>query len=231
MNHIAVTNGETMSSLDLLTVLNAARADHGESEVRRNDFVARIRDELEGEHYETFVVANANGTQSMGAMLTHDQCFLVLMRESKAVRRQALARIKAKAAQPVALPNYTEALRQLADQIERNEQQAAALTIATPKAEALDRLAAADGSMCITDAAKSIGIKPKALFAWLMAHEWIYRRPGKASYLAYQTRIQQGVLEHKVTTVQRDDGTDKVCEQVQVTPKGLARLSLEVRAV
>jgi anti-repressor protein len=93
-----------------------------------------------------------------------------------------------------------------------------------PKAQALDRLSAADGSMCITDAAKALQMRPKDLFAWLSMHRWIFRRPG-STWLAYQERIQQGVLEHKVTTVERADGTTKVVEQVLVTAKGLSRLS------
>lgn len=33
------------------------------------------------------------------------------------------------------------------------------------------------------------------------------------------------MLEHKVTTVSRGDGSEKVVEQVLVTPRGLARIS------
>lgn len=94
-----------------------------------------------------------------------------------------------------------------------------------PKADALDRIATADGSTCITDAAKTLQVRPKDLFQWLQSHEWIYRRPGGRGWLAYQNRIQQGLLEHKVTTVQRGDGSEKVVENVLVTPKGLARLA------
>ncbi|WP_145551912.1 phage antirepressor KilAC domain-containing protein [Yersinia mollaretii] len=56
-------------------------------------------------------------------------------------------------------------------------------------------------------------------------HHWIYRRTGGRTWLAYQERIQQGVLEHKVTTVSRGDGSEKVVEQVLVTAKGLTKLS------
>ncbi len=77
----------TMSSFDLLVLVNEARTQHGESEVRRADFTARCKDELDGEYYETFVVRNSRGPASEGLMLTKDQCLLVSMRESKAVRR------------------------------------------------------------------------------------------------------------------------------------------------
>jgi len=38
-------------------------------------------------------------------------------------------------------------------------------------------------------------------------------------------RIQTGLLEHKITTVERSDGSAKTVEQVLVTAKGLAKLS------
>lgn len=101
----------------------------------------------------------------------------------------------------------------------------AQLAIAAPKAQALDRIADAEGSMCITDAAKHLKIQPKRLFSWLAANDWIYRRPGNANWIAYQPRLKSGVLDHKVALVARGDGTEKVVEQVLVTAKGLARLA------
>ena len=37
----------TMSSIDLLDLVNQSRASHGEATVRHNDFLARCKDELE----------------------------------------------------------------------------------------------------------------------------------------------------------------------------------------
>lgn len=90
-NHDFVARG--MSSFDLLDLVNAARADYGESEVRRADFTARCRDELDGEYYESFVVRNSRGPASEGLMLSKDQCLLVAMRESKSVRRKVVAKL------------------------------------------------------------------------------------------------------------------------------------------
>lgn len=97
-----------------------------------------------------------------------------------------------------------------------------------PKAQALDRIAHADGSTCITNAAKDLQVRSKVLFGYLSQNKWIYRRQGGTCWVAYQDKLQQGLLEHKVTIVTRGDGTEKVTEQVLITPKGLARLSLEV---
>lgn len=92
MNRIT-TNALTMDTSNLLDLVNDARAEFSEPAVRRNDFVSRCKDELEGEHYESFVVQNMNNTQSEELRLTRDQCKLVAMRESKGVRRSVLARL------------------------------------------------------------------------------------------------------------------------------------------
>lgn len=98
-----------------------------------------------------------------------------------------------------------------------------------PKAAAVDRIIThAEGTMNVTMAAKSLQVQPKALFNWLQAHKWIYRRTGGSSWVAYQDKIQQGLLQHKITTVERTDGSEKVVEQVLVTAKGLAKLAGEL---
>lgn len=96
-----------------------------------------------------------------------------------------------------------------------------------PKAQALHRLSLADGSLCMTDAAKTLGIQPqKTLIPYLRANKWIYNRAGCAHPVAYQDKLQQMLLEHKTTTVNRTDGTEKISEQVRITAKGLAKLAL-----
>lgn len=52
------TNQKIMSSKILLEIINFARLSFNENPVRLNDFNSRIADELEDEHYETFVVQN-----------------------------------------------------------------------------------------------------------------------------------------------------------------------------
>ncbi|VDZ79658.1 phage-like protein [Salmonella bongori] len=52
----SVVTDKTIDSQYLLEMVNHARKQCGEKEVRNNDFIGRIKDELEGEHYEIFVV-------------------------------------------------------------------------------------------------------------------------------------------------------------------------------
>ena len=96
-----------------------------------------------------------------------------------------------------------------------------------PKAEALDRLADATGSLCITDAAKALGVRPRLLFSWLEAHRWTYRRTEGGHWVAFQDHISAGRLEHKAMTIRGRGRPDKLIEQVLITPKGLARLAAE----
>lgn len=94
-----------------------------------------------------------------------------------------------------------------------------------PDVEALERIAKADGSMCITAAAKHLQAQPKFLFKLLSERHWIYRRAGGKAWLGYQDKIQSGYLEHKVTTVNRSDGSEKIVEQVLITAKGITKIS------
>lgn len=95
-----------------------------------------------------------------------------------------------------------------------------------PKVQVFDRIAAADGSLCLRDAAKALQIRPKELTAWLREHRWIYSRPGHSGWLAYQNCIQAGTLMHKVHVLDSPDtGVARVSEQVRVTIKGLTTLA------
>lgn len=107
------------------------------------------------------------------------------------------------------------------------EQEVAALK---PTAAALDRISTGAGSFSVTEAAKDLQIKPNELFRWLRAHGWIYRRPGAAADLGYESKVNAGYLEHKVTSVQRPDGSEKYVSQVRITPKGLTKLAKDLAA-
>lgn len=90
---------------------------------------------------------------------------------------------------------------------------------------ALDQIANADGSYCVTDAAKNLGMRPKDLFQWLNSNGWIYKRAGCSHWLGYQTHCNRGDIEHKTTTVLRVDGSEKITEQVRITAQGLTKLA------
>lgn len=112
------------------------------------------------------------------------------------------------------LLTYTERVIELESRIE--EQQ--------PQIEAFDRIANAEGSLNITEAAKALQMRPKSLFEYLSMNGWIYKRAGAKSWLGYQSKVTAAYLHHKVTTM-IVDGDERINEQVRVTPKGLTRLA------
>lgn len=114
-----------------------------------------------------------------------------------------------------ALLTYSEKVIELEQKVE----------VMQPTIDAFDRIATADGSLCLTDAAKALQMRPKDFISFLSQKQWIYKRTGSAHYVGYQDKVQSGFLEHKVIEVTRGDGSNKITEQVRVTPKGLTRLS------
>lgn len=125
--------------------------------------------------------------------------------------------------------SFAAALRLAADQAELIERQQAELAEASPKVEALERIAGSRGAMCITDAAKHLKVQPRRLFDWLKENRWIYQRPGSSRWVGYQPRIQSGFILHKITTIGADEqGELRAATQVRITPKGLAKLALLV---
>lgn len=123
--------------------------------------------------------------------------------------------------------NYAEALQLAADQAKETQRLIGVLELQAPKVAAINRLAAAEGAICITDAAKQLGIAPSKLFDWLQTNRWIYRRGGSTRWIAMQPRIREGFLKHKVTALKPDTetGVERAAYQPLVTPKGLARLA------
>jgi len=93
-----------------------------------------------------------------------------------------------------------------------------------PKVEALNRIASADGSLCMRDSAKVLQIRPIDLKNWLLINRWIYGRPGHSGWLGYQDKIQSGLLCHKVHTKVEADGNERTFEQVRITSKGLTSI-------
>lgn len=114
------------------------------------------------------------------------------------------------------LLNYTEKVIQLEHKVEA----------LVPKAVALDRFATfTDGSFCLRDAAKTLQIQERRFISMLQEKHWIYRRPMGTGWLAYSDKLQAGLMEHKITTGQKGDGSEWANTQPRITAKGLAKLS------
>lgn len=143
--------------------------------------------------------------------------------ENQIARRDPMEVLNDPSAMRGLLLTYSEKVLELQDKVEEQ----------APKVEAHDRIADSTGTLCLRDAAKALQMQPLKLNQWMNANGWIYRRPGKGSWIAYQDRIQSGHLTHKLTPyIDQNTGDNKVSEQVRVTGKGLTllakRLNVEV---
>ena len=212
---ITADNVQTMSSKDLLEVINQVRESFGESKIRLNDFNNRIADELENDNYESFVVQNFNNTESIHYRLTEEQCMLVSMRESKLVRRTVLNQLKMM--KPRTPQTYKEALQFLIEAEEQKEQlalqvaqQQQVIEVIQPKADVYDIISNSDNTYTIRVAAKLLKVRPKDLTDWLITNKWMYGR----SAATYRPSAQHDRNHLKLVASQY--GT-----QVRVTGKGL----------
>lgn len=89
----------------------------------------------------------------------------------------------------------------------------------------LDRLEGAKGSMCISDAAKTLGVGRDYLFKFMSARRWIFKRSGGKAWLAYDDKRKSGYLEHDDFMKINDVGEERVYTRVLVTAKGLVKLA------
>ena len=219
---------KTMSSIDLLELINNVRVANNEEPLRRNSFNLKIEVELEGSHYTKNVVKNQNGTESVVYELTIEQCTLIGMRESKGVRRTVFEKLK-QLENHIQLPNFTDpAEAAIAWANEYKAKQALAIENQTlkPKADAYEILSGAKGSVSIRVASGELKVPEKKFTQWLLDNDWVYRKGNRTDgkLLPHAHRKEQGYLE-LVNVVTYNTGEAVARSQTKVTQKGLARLA------
>lgn len=89
----------------------------------------------------------------------------------------------------------------------------------------LDRIEGAGGSMCFTDAAKTLKKGPQEMIRFMSARQWIYKRVGNNSWVGRQAKIEAGYLEHREHVYLDKDGFERVATRALVTGKGLVKLA------
>lgn len=95
-----------------------------------------------------------------------------------------------------------------------------------PKVEVHDRIADAEGSITIREAANTLRFPERKFVLWLQQNNWCYRRAGHKSLLGYADKVKSGYLYLKQTPI-RDvhTGDERLSEQVRITPLGLTVLA------
>ncbi|ELY6004992.1 phage antirepressor KilAC domain-containing protein [Cronobacter sakazakii] len=213
---ISVEREVSMSSLDFLnSIINPARVEAGETPHEPRKFLAKIEDELELDGTGKKFRLNNNHTQTAYYDLDFDQMMLVGMRESKAVRRSVLAKLKVMHGPqiPQTLP---EALRLAADLAEQKAELENKLAIAAPKVEFVDHYVEATGAMGFREAAKLLKVKETDFRLFLIEQGIMYRLAGKLT--PYAHHLDAGRFTMK-TGENQNNG--HAFTQAKFTPRGI----------
>ena len=216
--NVISNTGDTIDSQTLLKMVNDARKLCGENEIRNNDFLNRIKDELDGEFYETFV--KSHGTRAGRSFevitMTYKQALRVAARESKAVRRSLIDKLEelqqANSPTPSIPQTLPEALRLAAELAEQKMQLEQQLVAAAPKVDFADRVSVANGIL-IGNFAKVVGLKQNALFSWLRQNG-ILMAFGARKNVPRQQYINAGYFTVKEVVLDDENGY-----QIRLTPQ------------
>jgi phage antirepressor YoqD-like protein len=136
--------------------------------------------------------------------------------ERQAERRDPMEMLNDPAVLRQALLGYSEKVMALETKVEEM----------APKVAVHDRIADAEGSITIREAANTLRFPERKFVQWLLMNDWCYRRAGHKSLLAYADKVKAGYLYLKQTPIQDvHTGEERLSEQVRITPLGLTALA------
>lgn len=219
---ILQTNITTMSSREI-----AELCEKQHSHVIRD--IKKMLDELhpnmDGIENKGIIALYRGNGQIEEVNLPKRECLILVSGYSIKLRSRIIDRWQELESQQVGIPqNYIEALE--AHLNSEKEKQALAIEnqALKPKAQALERITHAKGSLCIRDTAKAVGMGQRAFVDWCIKHHYLFRQGGVLC--AYQHRLTQGYLEQKtVITVNGNHGQEIARVQARFTTKGMAHVA------
>lgn len=209
-------NEPTMSSLDLLEVINQYRLEDGKPEKLHKNFMRDIKDELEEAalNFERSYKGADNTTRPC-YNLPKDECMQMAMRESKSVRKRVVKQLNElmKRVEAMSLPDFSNpaiAARAWAEQYEVAQLTSAKLTEATkeievktkkikkdkPKVESFDKFIDKNMTYSKVEVAKMLGVKPN-LFSRRLRAKGVTYKSGRG--LPRQNVITGGYMVVKET--------------------------------
>ncbi len=168
---------------------------------------------------ETTTYAGANGQRYPQYELDRDTCLTLLLGYDAVARMKVVKRwqeLEAQAA-PAVPRTMSQALRLAAEQAEQIEQQQAALALAAPKVEFVDRFASAEtGAMGFRQVCKLLRANEERFRAFLLDNKVMYHLGGRLTPLAQH--LDAGRFVVKAGHAQH---SDHAFTQAKFTSKGV----------
>lgn len=218
----------TMTSLDLVDFINEQRKD-GEAVLRHDHFMAKVPKVLSDaapNFLGTDFYANGTGARIERSIYILPKREACLMAMSYSYELQAkvfdrMTALEANQAPAFFIPtSLAGALRLAAEQAEQLEQQQAALALAAPKVEFVDRYVAADtGDKGFREVCKLLQVKEPSFRAFLKERGVMYLLGG--AWAPYAEHIAAGRFSTKTGVADHGD-TSHAYSQHKFTPKGVA---------
>jgi len=210
---VELSASQTMSSREIADLVES-----------RHDKVKQSIDRL----VERGVISNppmGDGEKSANGVV--EKIYLVGKRDSYIIVAQLSPEFTAKlvdrwqeleAQQLPALPNYQEALRQLADSLDKQAQLQLTIEAQKPAVAFLSGYVEAKSSKCLSDVAKILQYKPQSFISMLADDGVIFKRGGV--WVPYQHQLDAGRF-----TVKTGESGGHCFEQTRVEPSGIAWLA------
>lgn len=170
---------------------------------------------------ETLYTHPQNGQQYPEILMDFRNSLVVASGYSSELRARVIDRWQElEAGAAPALPRtFAEALRLAAEQAEQIEQQEAALALAAPKVEMVDRYMDATGTQTFRQVAKLLQAKEPAFRAFLAARRIMYQISG--TWMPYAEHIEAGRFVVKTGSA----ANGHAFSAARFTPKGIAWVS------
>lgn len=142
------------------------------------------------------------------------------------VRWQELEKMVAQPVFDISNPHHL--LQAIEMQAKQNIELSQKVEVLEPKANALDTIANAEGSVTLDQAAKLLGVQPKKfLNPWLENNKWCFRRSGELN--PYQDKVDKKYLIAVYRTYQGRTGEQHNTVQTRVTSLGMTQLTIELK--
>lgn len=229
LGQAAITAGLTMTSRDIADLTGKEHRN-----VMRD--ARKMLVELHGEggllSFEHTLVEPQNGQAYPALRLPKRETLILVSGYSVTMRARIIDRWQHLEAQaeksrhPAAPASFREALLLAAEQQEVIERQAAALSRATPKADALDRIAnASEGAVPVRVAANLANVPQGQFVTFLIEQGWLYRNGGQSGLMAKADKLRAGLVEMKRVEVPGPKGKPMAVVRVLITTRGLAKLA------